>query len=300
MDTIELGGLTYYGYHGALPEERTLGQRFVVSVRLGLDLRAAGAADDLALTVDYGALAEMIRTVVEGEPFQLIEALAEALATTVIDSFAPVQQIQVRVEKPSAPVASAPSGLVAVQITRCRDEGDTSMPGSVLGAEAIRALLAGPAPLAEGLDDPTAQIQPNGLDLSLESVWRMEESGAIGRTNAERQIPPRVEVLPDAAGWYQLAPGSYIIRLRETVALPLDVMAFGRPRSSLLRCGTSIHTAVWDAGYRGRSEALLIVHAPDGFRVAVGARVMQLVFVRLVKPTHAYTGTYQGENLPAG
>jgi dUTP pyrophosphatase len=88
-----------------------------------------------------------------------------------------------------------------------------------------------------------------------------------------------------------------MIRFSEVVALPLDVMAFGRPRSSLLRCGAAIHTAVWDAGYHGRSEALLMVYAEAGVRLAQGARVLQLVFVRLEAPTHAYAGAYQGENL---
>jgi dUTP pyrophosphatase len=75
-------------------------------------------------------------------------------------------------------------------------------------------------------------------------------------------------------------------------------MAFGRPRSSLLRCGAAIHTAVWDAGYRGRSEALLVVVAHEGVRLAPGARVLQLVFVRLEAATRAYSGAYQGENVP--
>ena len=125
----------------------------------------------------------------------------------------------------------------------------------------------------------------------------MAGAGAIGRTNAERVIPERAPISPQEDGWFVLSPGTYIIRFREVVALPLDVMAFGRPRSSLLRCGAAIHTAVWDAGYRGRSEALLVVFAPEGIRLAAGARVLQLVFVRLEAFTDGYAGAYQGENL---
>jgi dUTP pyrophosphatase len=125
----------------------------------------------------------------------------------------------------------------------------------------------------------------------------MDGVGVIGVTNAERSIPERLPIEPSEDGWYALAPGTYIIRFREVVALPLDVMAFGRPRSSVLRCGAAIHTAVWDAGYRGRSEALLVVHREDGLRLAVGARVLQLVFVRLEAPTFGYAGAYQGENV---
>lgn len=314
MDTIELRGLTYYGYHGALPEEQRLGQRFVVTVRLGLDLAPAGRTDDLGLTVDYGQVAQVVRGIVEGRPFRLIEALAEAIAAGILDAHAQVQQVDVAVEKPSAPVSAAPSGLISVQIRRARDRARTleaggvgaasndplpsSTAGSVLGAEGIRALLRGNPPLLAPLDDPDQQIQPNGVDLTLESVWRTGGVGAIGVANASRVIPDRVAVTPSPDGWCHLTPGTYIIRFHEVVALPLDLMAFGRPRSSLLRCGAAIHTAVWDAGYHGRSEALLVVYAAEGIRLQLGARALQLVFLRLEAPTHAYDGAYQRENLP--
>jgi len=171
--------------------------------------------------------------------------------------------------------------------------------GGVLGAAGIIGLLDAEPPLLAPVANRDEQVQPNGFDLTLESVWRMEGIGAIGVTNADRSIPERLPVTPAPDAWFTLAPGTYIIRFAEVVALPLDVMAFGRPRSSLLRCGASIHTAVWDAGYHGRSEALLVVHAASGVRLAVGARVLQLVFVRLEAPTIGYAGTYQGENLPS-
>jgi dihydroneopterin aldolase len=121
VDTIELRGLTFYGYHGAYAEEQKLGQRFVVDVRLGLDLAEAGRTDDLSRTVDYGKVAEMVRGIVEGPRFKLIEALAEALAVAILAAHPLVERIDVRVEKPSAPVSAAPSGLVAVEIHRRRN-----------------------------------------------------------------------------------------------------------------------------------------------------------------------------------
>ena len=82
------------------------------------------------------------------------------------------------------------------------------------------------------------------------------------------------------------------------VNLPPDLMALGRPRSSLLRSGVALHTAVWDAGYRGRSQSLLTVHHPGGFRLQRNARVAQLVFFRLATPPgQGYQGRYQGEGL---
>jgi dUTP pyrophosphatase len=165
-----------------------------------------------------------------------------------------------------------------------------------LSADAIRRLLDRDPPLIGGLRDPARQVQPNGVDLTLDTVWRMDEPGVIGVEDDERVIPERLPV-EDRDGAYDLAPAAYVVRLHEVVALPRDVMAFGRPRSSLLRCGVAIHTAVWDAGYAGRSEALLVVYHPAGFRVRRGSRVLQLVFVALDAPTTPYAGRYQGEHL---
>ncbi|MEZ4505560.1 MAG: hypothetical protein R2848_06755 [Thermomicrobiales bacterium] len=93
-----------------------------------------------------------------------------------------------------------------------------------------------------------------------------------------------------------LSPGPYHITYAETVSLPKDLMALGRPRSSLTRSGVAIHTAVWDAGYSGRSTSLLVVSNPAGFRVQ-RARVAQLVFIQLSTADDVgYQGIYQGEN----
>jgi dUTP pyrophosphatase len=164
---------------------------------------------------------------------------------------------------------------------------------AVLAAAEIRELLAGEPPLANGLDDPSVQVQPNGLDVRLDSVWLPSEAGRLGRE--ERIIPARRELPFDEAGWLHLQPGAYVIRLSETVHLPLDLLALGFSRSSLLRAGCALLNAVWDAGYRGRSEALLGVFNPVGFDVQRGARVAQLVFIRLTRATDAYHGAYQGE-----
>jgi len=74
-------------------------------------------------------------------------------------------------------------------------------------------------------------------------------------------------------------------------------MALARPRSSLLRCGVTVDTAVWDAGYSGRSQSLMVVYNPLGFRLQRNARIVQLVFLRLTRETEGYRGAYQGENI---
>ena len=98
-------------------------------------------------------------------------------------------------------------------------------------------------------------------------------------------------------GFVDLPPGPYLITHNEIVHLPTNVMALARPRSSLLRCGVTVETAVWDAGYSGRSQSLLVVQHAGGFRLQKDARVAQLVFFRLTGDTEGYRGVYQGENL---
>jgi dUTP pyrophosphatase len=171
-----------------------------------------------------------------------------------------------------------------------------STPGSVLSGATIRRLLKSDPPLVGGLGDPDEQVQPNGVDLRVESLWRLEGRGQLGLTGAERVAAPRAPVT-GVGDWFELEPGPYVARLVEVVALPVDVMALGRPRSSLLRNGVAVHNAVWDAGYVGRSEILVLVYNPAGFRVRRFSRIVQLVFFRLDAPTAPYAGTFQGENL---
>ena len=168
----------------------------------------------------------------------------------------------------------------------------------VLGAAEIRRLLRADPPLLSGLTAPEVQIQPNGVDLCLDSVWQSLGGGELGREH--RLVPERREVTAGPDRWYRLAPGSYVVRLVETVALPTQLMALGFSRSTLLRSGCAVLSAVWDAGYVGRSEVLLSVQNPAGFAIERGARIMQLVFITLTEPTEAYDGAYQAEHVSSG
>lgn len=117
-DRIVLTGLRARGRHGVLPAERELGQEFVVDVVLRLDVRPAASGDDLLRTVDYGALADRLVAVVEGDPVNLIETLAERLAAVCLDP-PQVHEVEVTVHKPSAPVPH-PFADIAVTIQRSR------------------------------------------------------------------------------------------------------------------------------------------------------------------------------------
>lgn len=151
----------------------------------------------------------------------------------------------------------------------------------------------GALPVREPIADE--QIQPNGIELTLAQVAQLQGPGRLGR---ERLIPDDRPLEFDASGWVELQPGTYRVRFREIVDIPLDSFALARPRSSLLRMGASLGTALWDSGYSGRSEALLVVHNPDGISLEAGCRMLQLVFFGLSEPVdEGYNGRYQGENL---
>jgi dUTP pyrophosphatase len=148
-----------------------------------------------------------------------------------------------------------------------------------------------------GAEAEDVHIQPNGVDLSLDAIWRFAEAGSLGRLNADRILPSREELTFDVQGWVELAPATYGIRYGEWVQLPVDCGGLCFPRSSLLRMGVHAPTAVWDAGYGGRGEGLLVVNNPLGARLQQGARIAQLVVFQLSEAAHAaYAGRYQHEN----
>jgi 7,8-dihydroneopterin aldolase/epimerase/oxygenase len=101
MDRILVPELRLQARVGVGEEERARPQDLVVDVELGLDLAPAGASDDLAATVDYDALCALADEVVRSRPFQLIEAVAEAIAAAVLERFEATETV-VRVRKPGA------------------------------------------------------------------------------------------------------------------------------------------------------------------------------------------------------
>lgn len=104
LDRISLLGLRMTGRHGVFDFERANGQEFVIDAVLWVDTGAAAAADDLSLTVDYGAVAGRLAEIVSGEPVDLIETLAERLAAACLADKL-VHEVEITVHKPQAPVA---------------------------------------------------------------------------------------------------------------------------------------------------------------------------------------------------
>ncbi|RJS73741.1 deoxyuridine 5'-triphosphate nucleotidohydrolase [ANME-2 cluster archaeon] len=164
----------------------------------------------------------------------------------------------------------------------------------ILSKNEINELMRLDPPLVDGMIDPDTQIQVNGCELTVDRVFAFDGRGSIAYDNSERVLPECTELAFDCDGWIDLPSGSYKIVSSEIVHIPKDMIAIARPRSSLLRCGASVETAVWDAGYEGKSECLLLVFNEYGFRLKQGARVVQLLFMGLSSGTDGYSGAYQG------
>lgn len=168
----------------------------------------------------------------------------------------------------------------------------------MLSHQELVSLVNNKPPLVEQMIDPDIQIQPNGIELTLHRIELHENSGAIAFDNSERKLPVTKKLDFDSEGWLHLPKGSYKIMFNEIVNIPKNIAAVAKPRSSLLRCGATVETAVWDAGYSGRSESLLVVFNDNGFKIKKNARVLQLLFFRLGEEVRdGYSGIYQNENV---
>jgi 7,8-dihydroneopterin aldolase/epimerase/oxygenase len=112
-DRIELRGLTVRGNHGVFDHERRDGQDFVIDITVWIDLAAAAASDELADTVDYGALAQLAADVVAGPPRNLIETVAAEIAEAVMADDR-LHAVEVVVHKPDAPIPLAFADVAVV------------------------------------------------------------------------------------------------------------------------------------------------------------------------------------------
>jgi len=149
-----------------------------------------------------------------------------------------------------------------------------------------------------GLLDGTIQAQPAGVDLTVGEVYRFKGHGLLGFSDKSRALPSVEKLEFDSDGRLFLERGAYRIRYNEVVRVPSDCVAIGLPRSSLMRMGATVISALWDPGYEGRGEGLLVVENPHGIVLEKNARVAQLVFIRLEsKPMSEYRGIYMREGL---
>lgn len=104
LDVIKLHNAVFYAYHGAMSDEQSLGGKFEIDVELHCDLTKAKLTDNLLETVNYEKVYALMKSIVTGKKYYLIEALAHTIGTGILSEFASIERTIVRVRKPGAPV----------------------------------------------------------------------------------------------------------------------------------------------------------------------------------------------------
>lgn len=123
MDKILLNNMQFYGFHGLFPEENKLGQRFNVDVEMFVDLKKAGQTDHMLDSVHYGHAFDLVKRIVEGEAKNLIESVAEDIATQLLSNFDLIKACKVKVIKPDPPIPGHYQS-VAVEIYREKNQNE--------------------------------------------------------------------------------------------------------------------------------------------------------------------------------
>jgi len=153
--------------------------------------------------------------------------------------------------------------------------------------------------LVQGYLDLKTQLTPNGFDLTVEKIFAFDEAGALDFSNKERKVPGGEEISPqkinpeDKFGWWDLKKGIYKVRTNEAVNIPKDLVALAFTRTSLLRMGGFTQHGVWDAGFQGKSEFVLVVENSKGIKIKQNARIAQLVFLSITETGQGYQGVYK-------
>ena len=144
--------------------------------------------------------------------------------------------------------------------------------------------------------DAGLQTQSVGIDLTIAKIETYMSSGIIDFDNSKRTKPRMSEVsfIDDEC---DLNPGAYLVSFNETISVPLDKVGIALPRSTMLRCGATMETSIWDPGYTGKSQSMMVVYNPQGIRFCKNARIMQIMFMDVGQVAEAYSGIYNGEGL---
>ncbi len=143
--------------------------------------------------------------------------------------------------------------------------------------------------------DIKKQTQSAGFDLTVREILRIKDGGILDFDNGQRVIP-EYEPLPSHSNIWELTADAYIVRYNEIISVPSDSVAIILPRSSLMRMGATIYSALWDPGYNGRGIGLL--HVTKKISVHKNARIAQIIFIRTEgKAAQEYAGQYQNEGI---
>ena len=119
MDNIELKGMEFYGYHGVDPNERKIGQKFIVDLTIYLDLSRSSKSDNISDTINYSNLFSEVKTIIEIGKYNLLEKLAAVISERILTNY-DVDSVQVSVKKPDVAIEHSILDYASVTISRQR------------------------------------------------------------------------------------------------------------------------------------------------------------------------------------
>ncbi len=147
--------------------------------------------------------------------------------------------------------------------------------------------------IINNMRDANVQKQQAGFDLTLESVYEFLSGGAADFDNKERKIAD-CKKMEYKDGWVGLGKGAYKVTLNERFKVPADAAGVCLTRTTLIRNGAYLITGLWDPGFEGKVEMLLVVENPFGIRLKEHARIGQIYFLRMEgEAEQLYQGIYK-------
>lgn len=149
--------------------------------------------------------------------------------------------------------------------------------------------------LVSNYKDLERQLTPNGIDLTVEKIEKFKGAGKIDFTNEEREIPETEEVKMNGE-WWELEKGIYKVTANEVLNIPLNLVGYAFPRTSLMRMGCHAENGFYEAGYHGKSSNLVVVLNPEGTKIKKDARYIQLAFQEMDSVEEGYRGNYGFES----
>ena len=141
---------------------------------------------------------------------------------------------------------------------------------------------------------PEIKINPNGVDVRVSEVWKIDENSASTLHGKLRETSKKVRILP-INDFYELTRGVYNVRIANEVGVPAGVVGFCNPRSTLNRLGmVKSQTGIWDSGYCGFGTQTVFVPIKL-FRIHKDECWFQLRFETSQESSHSYDGHWQNE-----
>nr|MDO8111445.1 deoxyuridine 5'-triphosphate nucleotidohydrolase [Candidatus Sigynarchaeota archaeon] len=155
----------------------------------------------------------------------------------------------------------------------------------------------------EDLVDAAKQKSVNGVDITVNKVFKFASKLVIDFDNSRRKNPDLVDVpftsvdqKDEFNSYWDLDAGSYMVGYGQKVTIPMDCVGLVLPRSTLMSGGVYLASALWDSGYAGYGRGLFLVTNPHGIRLYNKARVGQIIFLKTAKKlATGYNGKYQNE-----